>query len=73
VIDVSASGSRSSLTEWLTQFETIDADLARSFRAAFNNDLEGMDGTRPHAIGTRKAPNFARIQTVADFLRPTPK
>lgn len=37
------ANENSSLTEWLTQFETIDADLARSFRAAFDNDLEGMD------------------------------
>jgi hypothetical protein len=34
---------KSSFKDWLTQFETIDPDLANNFRTAFSDDLEGMD------------------------------
>jgi hypothetical protein len=33
----------SDFTKWLTQFETIDPDLASCLRRAFSEDLEGMD------------------------------
>lgn len=33
----------SNVKEWLTQFEAIDGDLARCFRTAFSEDLEGVD------------------------------
>jgi len=32
--------ANSSLADWLTQFETIDADLAKCFRAALSEDLD---------------------------------
>lgn len=34
---------KSSFKDWLTQFDTIDPDLANNFRTAFSEDLEGID------------------------------
>jgi hypothetical protein len=34
---------KSSFKDWLTQFDTIDPDLANNFRTAFSEDLEGVD------------------------------
>jgi hypothetical protein len=34
---------KSSFKDWLAQFDTIDPDLAKKFRTAFSEDIEGID------------------------------